>query len=174
MCFYCGNIDSSLQQLQVWHLVWSDQCARFTQNPRKIHDDLVKRICHYLVGTLGQGLTFDPNSEINMDFYVDTYFTELLRQEQPRSCVCEFKNWLWYEYWRMSITLGVKASDRYFPVNFGSWINSPISGYSQSTTFKAIDSRGWDPVEDGLLIPHHHALQSILEKKWQSGFGDIN
>ena len=43
------------------------QCDRFTHNPRRIIAEAVKRICRYLAGTQVQGLTFDPNSDMNLD-----------------------------------------------------------------------------------------------------------
>ena len=52
------------------------QCARFTHNPRRIHADTVKRICRYLYETQVQGLTFDPNSNMELESYLDTYFQD--------------------------------------------------------------------------------------------------
>ena len=49
-------------------------CSRSTHNPSRIHDESVNRICRYLVGNQGHGLTFDPNSDMKLDFYVDAYF----------------------------------------------------------------------------------------------------
>ena len=43
------------------------QCSRFNQNPRRSHDESVKRICRYLVVIQGQGLTFDPNGNMKLD-----------------------------------------------------------------------------------------------------------
>ena len=60
------------------------QCASFTHNPRKIHAGELKRIFRYLVVTQWHVLTFDHNSDMNLDCYV-----------------------------------GLKASDRYLPVNLG-------------------------------------------------------
>ena len=42
-------------------------CTRFTHNSRESHYEVVKSICRYLVVTQGQGLTFDPNSDMNLD-----------------------------------------------------------------------------------------------------------
>ena len=60
------------------------QCASFTHNPRKSPKESLKRICRYLVGTQGQVLTFDPNSDMNMDCYVDAYFAGLWRHEDDK------------------------------------------------------------------------------------------
>ena len=68
------------------------QCDRFTHNPRKSHAVAVNRICHYLVGTQGKGLTFDPNSDMKLYCYVDAVFRPLESQGRPRSCVSEFKD----------------------------------------------------------------------------------
>jgi hypothetical protein len=57
------------------------QCARFTHNPRKSHGEVVLRICQYLVGTQDQGLTFDPNSDLQLDCYVDADLSGLWNHE---------------------------------------------------------------------------------------------
>ena len=49
------------------------QCSRITHDPSKSHAEAVKRICHYLVRTQGQGLNFDLNSDMKLDCYVDGY-----------------------------------------------------------------------------------------------------
>ena len=51
------------------------QCASFTNNLMRSHDDTVNRICHYLVVTQGQGVTFVPNSDMKLDYYVDADFS---------------------------------------------------------------------------------------------------
>ena len=43
------------------------QCASFTQNSMMSHDEAVKSIFHYLVGTQEQGLTFYPYSDMKLD-----------------------------------------------------------------------------------------------------------
>ena len=42
-------------------------CDSFTHNPMNSLNESVKRICHYLVVTEGQGLTFEPTSDIKLD-----------------------------------------------------------------------------------------------------------
>ena len=64
------------------------RCASFTHNPRKIHSGSVKRICRYLVRTQGQVLTFDHNSDMKLDFYVDAYFSGLWKHEDGHYPVC--------------------------------------------------------------------------------------
>lgn len=42
------------------------QCARFQLNPKKAHENAVKRIGRYLLGTRDKGITFTPNKD-NLD-----------------------------------------------------------------------------------------------------------
>jgi hypothetical protein len=53
------------------------QCARFTHNPREIHEKALLRICRYLKGTLHDGLIYEPSEEINVDCYCDADFAAL-------------------------------------------------------------------------------------------------
>ena len=61
-----------------------NQCDRLNQNPSRSHAEAVNRICLYLVGTPGQGLTFDPNSDINLEYYMDEYFSRLFKHEDGK------------------------------------------------------------------------------------------
>jgi hypothetical protein len=53
------------------------QCARFTHNPREIHQKALLRICRYLKGTIHDGLIYEPSEEINVDCYCDADFAAL-------------------------------------------------------------------------------------------------
>ena len=50
------------------------QCASFTHNKRRIRAESVNIISRYLFGTQGQGLTFYPNSDMKLYWYVDVDF----------------------------------------------------------------------------------------------------
>lgn len=52
------------------------QCARFQLNPKKAHENAVKRIGRYLLGTRDKGITFTPKlDKINtLECYVDADF----------------------------------------------------------------------------------------------------
>ena len=52
------------------------QCARFQLNPKKAHENAVKRIGRYLLGTRDKGITFTPKlDEINsLECFVDADF----------------------------------------------------------------------------------------------------
>ena len=63
-------------------------CSRSTHNPSRIHDESVNRICRYLVGNQGQGLTFDPNSDMKLDFYVGADFSGHWKHEDYQDPVC--------------------------------------------------------------------------------------
>ena len=65
-----------------------NHCARLTHNPSSINSEAVKSICRYLVGTQGQGLTFDPNSDMKLNCYVDADFSGLWRHEYGQDHVC--------------------------------------------------------------------------------------
>ena len=80
------------------------QFDRLTQHPRRSHSEVVKRIYRYLVGTQGQGLVFDLNSDMKLDCYVDAYFSGLWKHEDDQDLVCvksrtgcviNLGGWLW-------------------------------------------------------------------------------
>ena len=52
------------------------QCARFQINPKKAHDNAVKRICRYLNGTRDKGVIFTPDAALtsSLQCYVDAGF----------------------------------------------------------------------------------------------------
>ena len=52
------------------------QYDSFTHNPRSNHAEAGNSICWYLVGTLEQVLTFDPNIYMNLYCYLDAYFQD--------------------------------------------------------------------------------------------------
>ena len=64
------------------------QCARFTHDPRRIHNDSVNSICRYLDGTQGKGLNFEPNSDMKLNFYVDKTISGLWKHEDDHDNVC--------------------------------------------------------------------------------------
>ena len=64
------------------------RCDRFTHNPRKSNSEALKRICIYLVGTKGKGLTFDPNSDMNLDCSVDADISGLWKHKDDQDLVC--------------------------------------------------------------------------------------
>ena len=66
--------------VQLWY--------RLTHNPRRSHSEAVNRIYRRLVGTQWQGLTLNPNSDMNMYCYVDAYFAGLLKHEDDQDLVC--------------------------------------------------------------------------------------
>ena len=52
------------------------QCARFQINPKKAHENAIKRIGRYLLGTRDKGIEFTPDIENldNLEVYVDADF----------------------------------------------------------------------------------------------------
>ena len=47
------------------------QCARFTEHPKRSHTEAVKQIGHYLIGTHDKGLIIHPKSLWHFDCWVD-------------------------------------------------------------------------------------------------------
>ena len=64
------------------------QCARFAHCPQASHEEAVKHICRYLQGVKGQGLTFQPTQELQLDYYVDADFAGLWTHENYQDPVC--------------------------------------------------------------------------------------
>jgi hypothetical protein len=60
------------------------QCARFSHRPRRSHEQALKRIGRYLVGTKTKGLILTPNAQdLRIDMYVDADFAGLWSYENP-------------------------------------------------------------------------------------------
>ena len=53
------------------------QCARFCNNPKKNHEEAVKRICRYLLKTKTQGLVLKPDKSKGLECHVDADFAGL-------------------------------------------------------------------------------------------------
>ncbi|MGH3053412.1 MAG: reverse transcriptase domain-containing protein [Gaiellaceae bacterium] len=64
------------------------QCARYTHQPRRRHEDAIKRICRYLKETKGRGLRFEPDNQMQLDCYVDADFAGLWNIEDDQDPVC--------------------------------------------------------------------------------------
>ena len=48
------------------------QCARFANEPKRTHEEALKRICCYLLCTKDQGLIYHPDQKRGLECYVDT------------------------------------------------------------------------------------------------------
>ena len=59
------------------------QAARFSHKPRRVHEEAVKRIVRYLIGTKDKGISFVPGSKLSLDAYVDADFAGLWGSEDP-------------------------------------------------------------------------------------------
>ena len=64
------------------------QCARYTFEPKKIHEIAVKRIGRYLKGTMDKGLILDPSDDLTIDCYPDADFAGLWTHEHPQDPHC--------------------------------------------------------------------------------------
>jgi hypothetical protein len=59
------------------------QCARFSINPRKSHQLAIKRIARYLKATADKGLILRPESDPNLDVWVDADFAGSYNKSIP-------------------------------------------------------------------------------------------
>ena len=64
------------------------QCARFSHRPMKCHEDAVKRIVRYLIGTKDKGLMFAPREDIVLEDFADADFAGLWNVEDPQNPTC--------------------------------------------------------------------------------------
>ena len=60
-----------------------NQCARFTNCPKLVHEQAIKRIGRYLKATREKGLIMKPNSDMNLELYADSDFAGLWNVENP-------------------------------------------------------------------------------------------
>ena len=51
-----------------------NQCARYTFAPKRSHEEALKHIGRYLVGTADKGIIFTPTNDFCLDCYVDSDF----------------------------------------------------------------------------------------------------
>ena len=145
------------------------QFDRLTQHPRRSHSEVVKRIYRYLVGTQGQGLVFDLNSDMKLDCYVDAYFSGLWKHEDDQDPVCvNFSNGYGMTLVGCPLHYISKLQTEISLSTLKSRIHYSLSGYERSATFKAIAQGVWGQFEDILFIPCHHAIYSILGQQWLS------
>jgi hypothetical protein len=49
----------------------TQQCARFCNEPKREHEEAVKRICRYLMKTKDKGLILKPDKSKGLECYVD-------------------------------------------------------------------------------------------------------
>jgi hypothetical protein len=57
------------------------QCARFSKEPKALHDKAVKRIIYYLQCTRDKPLIMKPNKNLSLDAYCDSDFAGVWHQE---------------------------------------------------------------------------------------------
>ena len=64
------------------------QCARYTFEPKRIHEVALKKIGRYLKGTADKGLIMDPSDDVAIDCYPDADFAGLWGYEDPQDPHC--------------------------------------------------------------------------------------
>ena len=50
------------------------QCARFSANPKLVHERGIKRICKYLLTSMDKGIIFKPDLSRGLECHVDADF----------------------------------------------------------------------------------------------------
>ena len=50
------------------------QCARFSANPKLLHERAIKRICRYLLNSMNKGIVFQPDFSRGLECHVDADF----------------------------------------------------------------------------------------------------
>ena len=58
------------------------QCARFANDPKRTHEEALKRICRYLLRTKDQGLIYHPDRKRGLECYVDADWAGSWHQDQ--------------------------------------------------------------------------------------------
>ena len=64
------------------------QCACYTFAPKQSHEDALKRIGHYLKGTLDKGLILTPSDDLKIDCYPDADFAGLWNRDDKHDPHC--------------------------------------------------------------------------------------
>jgi hypothetical protein len=64
------------------------QCARYTHFPRKSHEEALKHIGRYLLGTRNRGLIIRPSTNLKVDLYVDASFAGMWGYEDKHDPAC--------------------------------------------------------------------------------------
>jgi hypothetical protein len=64
------------------------QCACYTFAPKQSHENALKRIGHYLKGTLDKGLILTPSDDLKIDCYPDTDFAGLWNHNDKNDPHC--------------------------------------------------------------------------------------
>jgi hypothetical protein len=59
------------------------QCARFVHSPKRLHEEAMERIGHYLLKTENEGLIYTPLDEFAIDCFVDADFAGLWGYKNP-------------------------------------------------------------------------------------------
>ena len=57
------------------------QCARYSSNPKALHELAVKRIVHYLFATRDKGLRLKPSKDLSLNMYLDADFAGMWHKE---------------------------------------------------------------------------------------------
>ena len=64
------------------------QCARYTHHPKRSHEEALKHIGRYLLGTRTRGLIIKPSKSLKVDMYVDASFAGMWGYEDKQDPAC--------------------------------------------------------------------------------------
>jgi hypothetical protein len=76
-----GQLNYLAQKSQADISFAAHQCARFSKEPKALHEKAVKRITYYLQCTRDKPLIMKPNKNLSLDAYYDSDFTGVWHQE---------------------------------------------------------------------------------------------
>ena len=69
-----------------------NQVARFSINPKHVHEIAVKRIARYLRGTINRGMIIKPEREMRLDMHVDADFAGMLNYLDAEDPISQEQN----------------------------------------------------------------------------------
>jgi len=97
LCFHCGNVDVPITYITfvinqcgnvdvpitcITFVV--NQCASFMHKPKRIHEQAIKQIGRYLIGTVLDSMIIKHELTLILDCFVDADFAGLWNYEQQR------------------------------------------------------------------------------------------
>ena len=101
-------------------------CARFQSRPKESHLLIVKRIFHYLSGTINLGLWYPKRTQLDLTFYSNTDFVDYKVDKKSTSGTCHFlgyslvswfsekQNQLYFQPLKLNIFLPIVVAHKLF------------------------------------------------------------
>jgi len=126
------------------------QCARYSSNPKAIHELAVKQIARYLLVTQDKGMVMHPTTDMSLNMYVDAVFAGRWHRDftELRDSV-------------LSRT-GYVIQFCGCPITWASKLQSEIALSTTESEYIALSTATWD------LIPLRRILSDIHQSKFIS------